>query len=66
MKSIFKYVLFLVMVTFFMIVPLGCCKKIESHVMSNDIWLQEQVEKGHMTKEEADRYSTKIKVIHSK
>lgn len=65
MVSIFKHAIFIVSLVFFLIAPIGCCKSIEAHVMSNDRWLQEQVEKGHFTQEQADKYKKEIKVIHN-
>lgn len=65
MALIFRHVAFLITLAFFLIVPMGCCKNIESHVMSNDQWIQEQVEKGNLTPEEAENYKKEIKVIHN-
>lgn len=66
MALIFRQVFFLITLAFFLIVPMGCMKNIESHKMSNEQWIQEQVEKGNLTPEEAKKYQEKIKVIHSK
>lgn len=65
MTLIFRNIAFLVTLAFFLVVPMGCCKNIESHVMNNETWLQEQVEKGNLTQEQADKYKQEIKVIHS-
>lgn len=66
MALIFRHTIFIITLVFFLIVPMGCCKNIESHIMSNEQWIQEQVEKGNLTPEEAKKYQEKIKVIHSK
>lgn len=66
MASIFRHIIFIVTLVFFLIVPMGCCKNIESHIMSNDQWLQEQVNKGNLTQEQADKYKEEIKIIHAK
>ena len=66
MISKFKRFVFAAILAGLMCSPTACVKNIESHKMEYHEWLQEQVEKGYLTQEEADQYEKEIKVIHMK